>query len=87
MAKAGRRAAAATEIRRLQNDTGNRYAVALPIAQIYSALGDRDRAFQWLDRAFTDRNWPLYFCRVDPLLQSLHSDPRWDAFVQRMNFP
>ncbi len=87
LAKAGRREAAATEIRRLQNDTASRYAVALPIAQIYGALGDRDRAFQWLDRAYTDRNWPLYFCRVDPLLQSLHSDPRWDAFVQRMNFP
>jgi TolB-like protein/tetratricopeptide (TPR) repeat protein len=87
LAKAGRRVEAGAEIRRLQNDTAHRYAVALPIAQIYGALGDRDRAFEWMDRAYTDRNWSLYFCRVDPLLQSLRSDPRWEAFVRRMSFP
>ena len=87
LAKAGRRTEAMAEIRRLQSDSTRPYAVALPIAQIYGALGDRDHAFQWLDRAFADRNWPLFFCRVDPLLQGLRADPRWAVFIQRMNFP
>ena len=87
LASAGRRADATAEIRRLQSDTVEPYANALPIAQIYAALGDRDHAFMWLDRAYADRNWSLYFCRVDPLLQSLHDDPRWATFVRRMNFP
>jgi tetratricopeptide (TPR) repeat protein len=87
LAKAGRRTEAIAEIRRLQSDSTRPYVVALPIAQIYGALGDRDHAFQWLDRAFADRNWSLYFCRVDPLLQDLRGDPRWAVFIQRMNFP
>ncbi len=87
LARSGQRNEAMAEIQRLQRDTVEPYANALPIAQIYGALGDNDHAFMWLDRAYADRNWPLYFCRVDPLLQSLHDDPRWETFVRRMNFP
>ena len=87
LARSGRRNEALAEIRRLQRDTLEPYTDALPIAQIYGALGDRDHAFMWLDRAYGYRSWPLYFCRVDPLLESLHDDPRWAAFVKRMSFP
>ena len=87
LARTGRRQQAIAEIARLQADTAHRYYVAEAIAEIYGALGDREHAFEWLDRAFTDRNWPLYLCRVDPLLLPLRGDPRWDAFVRRMEFP
>ncbi|HJQ65455.1 MAG TPA: protein kinase [Gemmatimonadales bacterium] len=87
LARAGRRNEAMAEIRRLERDTLEPYANALPIAQIYGGLGDRDHAFMWLDRAYADRNWPLYLVRVDPLLQPLHDDPRWETLVRRMNFP
>ena len=60
---------------------------ALGIAQTYGALGDLNRGFQWLDRAFQERDWALFFCRNDPLLEPLRRDPRWALFVARMKFP
>lgn len=60
---------------------------ALSVVQIYGALGDLDHAFQWLDRAYEERDWALFFCRSDPLLEPLRRDPRWAAFVARMKYP
>jgi len=61
--------------------------VSAPIAAIYGALGDLDRAFEWLDRAFAERNWTLFFMRSDPMLAALRGDPRWGRAVARMAFP
>ena len=87
LAKAGRRTEALAEISRLSAAGLTPTTSALGIAQTYGALGDRDQAFQWLDRAYEARDWALFFCRNDPLLEPLRGDPRWAAFVARMKFP
>ena len=87
LARGGRRAEALAEITRLSAGRLSASTSALGVAQTYGALGDLDQAFRWLDRAYEERDWALFFCRNDPLLEPLRGDPRWAAFVARMNFP
>lgn len=86
LARSGKRNEALAEAERQSQSNGPSVS-ALGAAQIYAALGDFDRAFEWMDRAYTDRDWALFFARSDPLLTSLHRDPRWAKFIARMNFP
>jgi TolB-like protein/lipoprotein NlpI len=62
-------------------------ADAYRIAEIYAFRGEVDRAFAWLDRAYRQRDGGLPVVRGDPLLKNLHSDPRFKAFLRKMNLP
>ena len=57
---------------------------AFRMARIYTQLGDRDRAFEWLEKAYAERNSLLIFLKVNPFFDSLHSDPRFANLVQRI---
>jgi TolB-like protein/class 3 adenylate cyclase/tetratricopeptide (TPR) repeat protein len=54
------------------------------IAQVYGARGDVDLALEWLERAYVQRDAGLSEMKSQPLLRSLHSDSRWDAFLRKM---
>jgi len=54
---------------------------------VYAFRGDKDRAFEWLDRAYEMRDDDLYFIKDDPLIKSLENDPRYKAFLKKMNLP
>jgi TolB-like protein/Flp pilus assembly protein TadD len=57
------------------------------IARVYAFRGEKDRAFEWLDRAFDLRDEDLYVIKGDPLLKNLEGDPRYKAFLRKMNLP
>jgi tetratricopeptide (TPR) repeat protein len=57
------------------------------IAEIYAFRNQPDEAFEWLDRAYAKHNDGLIFTRVEPLLKSLHSDPRFAALLKKLNLP
>jgi tetratricopeptide (TPR) repeat protein len=57
---------------------------AYQIAEVYAYRGDKDRAFEWLERARRQRDPGLASLRKDPLLSNLHGDPRWNAFLRTM---
>jgi TolB-like protein/Tfp pilus assembly protein PilF len=57
------------------------------VAADYTALGNKDEAFHWLQIAFKAHHSFFPWLRSDPLLVPLHSDPRFQALVRRMNFP
>ena len=57
---------------------------AYQIAEVYAYRGDKDRAFEWLERARRQRDPGLASLRKDPLLPNLHDDPRWNAFLRTM---
>ncbi len=63
------------------------YVQATEIARLYAYAGDRDRAFDWLDRAYDARDTWMSFVNTDPRFDSLHSDPRFRALLQRMKMP
>jgi eukaryotic-like serine/threonine-protein kinase len=54
------------------------------IGYVYAALGDNDRAFEWLNRALDHYYARLLFLKVDPRADPLRSDPRYAALVQRL---
>ncbi len=60
---------------------------AYQIAEIYAFRGEADRAFQWLERAYAQRDGGLTWIKGDPLLKNLERDPRWAAFLKKMRLP
>jgi len=57
---------------------------AYQIAEVHAYRGDKDKAFEWLERARRQRDPGLASLRKDPLLTNLHDDPRWNAFLHKM---
>jgi TolB-like protein/DNA-binding winged helix-turn-helix (wHTH) protein len=57
------------------------------IAGVYAALGEKTRAFQWLDQAYQNRDFFLTFIKTDPAMDPLRSDPRFTAMLKKVGFP
>jgi predicted Zn-dependent protease len=81
---AGRKAESDAALRELiltnENDA------AYQIAEIQAMRGDLDAAFEWLDRAYVQKDAGVPWTRVDPFLRPLHGDPRWSAFLRKAGF-
>ncbi|MEJ2257920.1 MAG: hypothetical protein P8X98_13145 [Woeseiaceae bacterium] len=54
-------------------------------AEIYAIHGDVDKAFEWLEISYENRDGGLTYLLVDHFLAPLHEDPRWRAFLDKMN--
>ena len=59
-------------------------AAAYQVAGVYAAGGETELAFECLDRAYAASDPGLSSMMVEPLLLSLHDDPRWDVFLGKM---
>jgi DNA-binding winged helix-turn-helix (wHTH) protein/TolB-like protein/Tfp pilus assembly protein PilF len=70
----------------LQARSRRQYAPAYGIALVYAGLGEKDSAFEWLQKAYEDRSTSMVFLKVDPELTSLRSDPRFVQLSQRINY-
>jgi hypothetical protein len=51
---------------------------------VYVRLGDNEQAFAWLAKTVEERNWFAFQARVNPILDPLRSDPRFDALIQKV---
>ena len=51
---------------------------------VYAGLEDKDQAFNWLQRAFQQREADLALVQVDPIFDGLHADPRYLDLLRRM---
>jgi serine/threonine-protein kinase len=60
---------------------------AYQIAWVYAWGGERDKAFEWLDRSYAQRDAGLPYLMSDPLVAKLRDDPRYAAMLKRMNLP
>jgi hypothetical protein len=60
---------------------------AYQIAEVYGYRGQLDKSFQWLERAYNQRDPGLPSIKVDPLLKNLRHDPRYIEFVKKMRLP
>jgi serine/threonine-protein kinase len=54
------------------------------IALVYTALGDKDNAFRWLDSAVVERSGSVRYLKIEPRLDPLRSDPRFDSLLLRV---
>jgi hypothetical protein len=62
-------------------------AASFQIACVYAFRGDADRAFEWLERSYTQRDTGLIWLKTDPHLQGLERDARWVPFLKKMRLP
>jgi serine/threonine protein kinase/tetratricopeptide (TPR) repeat protein len=57
------------------------------VSAIYACLGEKDAAFDWLEKAFQEHTHFLAYLKFHPLFDNLHGDPRFDALVKRIGIP
>jgi tetratricopeptide (TPR) repeat protein len=57
------------------------------IAQVYAYRGEADRSFEWLERAYEQRDPGLPEIKSNPLFKNLHHDPRYIALLKKMHLP
>ena len=57
------------------------------IAQACAYRGELDQAMKWLEKAYSVKDGDLYFIRHQPLMRNLEADPRYLAFLKKMNLP
>ncbi len=86
-AVAGKKAQATKLLNELKDLAKQSYVPAFHIATICAGLGDKEQAFAWLETAYEDRSQWLIWLKVDPRLDSLHSDPRFADLVRRIGLP
>jgi eukaryotic-like serine/threonine-protein kinase len=84
-ALAGKNAEARQALRDLLANSRHIYVSPYGIATAYAALGDKDQAFAQLEQTYAQRSQFMDFLKVDPELDSLRSDPRFQDLLGRMN--
>ena len=84
---AGRRGEAQKVLDKLSELSKQKYVPAWSQAVIYTGVGEKDKAFEWLEKAYDERSTTTGLCvmKVSPLFDSLRSDPRVADLLRRMN--
>lgn len=87
-ARIGKRAEAEKILRELLEQSKTAYVSPYMIATIYAGLGNKDKAFEFLTKAYDERSADLsYFLKADLRMDTLRPDPRFQDLVNRMGFP
>jgi serine/threonine protein kinase/tetratricopeptide (TPR) repeat protein len=87
-AVAGRRWDAKKKLEQLQKLSRQTYVPAFSIAVIYAGLDEKDLAFDWLDKAYEQREgWLAWYFLFDPEFDSLRADPRYADLLRRIGLP
>jgi TolB-like protein/Tfp pilus assembly protein PilF len=85
-AAAGRNGEALAILEQLNELSRRRYFSHYRVASICAALGRADQAFEWLEQAYDKRDARLIWLEVDPVLDGLRSDDRYQDLVRRVGF-
>jgi len=83
-AMAGKAGEARKILNELEETAKQRYVSPYDIATIYAALGEQNRAFDWLEKAYEERSGWLAYLKINPILDNLHSDPRFADLLRRI---
>ena len=83
-AAANRRNDALAIIDQLKTASKERYVPPYPIATIHAALGEKEEALEWLERAYEERDSWMPNIKIDPRLDSLHTEQRFQNLLRRM---
>jgi tetratricopeptide (TPR) repeat protein len=85
-ALAGKRPEAEEMLAHLNDLSRKRFVSSLYFAAIYNGLADKDKAFEYLERARQERSEYLVYLRQDPWSDSLQSDPRFEQVMRQVGF-
>jgi len=86
-AAAGKKAEAHAMLDELLRTSKSRHVSPYHIAGVYSALGERDQTFAFLENAWQTRDDQLNWIVIDPAFDSIRSDPRYSNLVRRLGLP
>jgi TolB-like protein/Flp pilus assembly protein TadD len=81
----GRKADSDAMLARMLKEHADPYAAG--IASVYAFRGQFDEAMRWLDRAYTQKDSGLVYVKVDAPFKKMGADPRYKAFLRKMNLP
>jgi eukaryotic-like serine/threonine-protein kinase len=84
---AGRRGEATEVLNELLEHNERRYVTPVALAWVYIGLGNKDQAFVWLEKAYQERTNYIPWLKVNPIADSLRSDPRFADLVRRVGLP
>jgi adenylate cyclase len=82
----GRRADALKVLQRLDELAHRRFISTISRVYVYAGLGDKDKAFEWLEKAYQERSDSLAWFRFDPESKGLQSDPRFATLMRKIGF-
>jgi hypothetical protein len=71
----------------LEDTFARHAATGHDVAAVYSGLGEKDKAFEWLEKSFQTRDSQLNTFRWEMQFESLADDPRFKDLLRRMNLP
>ncbi len=83
-ARSGNAANAQGVIEELLGESKERYVSPLDIALIYSTMGEKDKAFEWLEKAYAERTPWMFELNVTPELAPIRDDPRFSELLRRI---
>jgi DNA-binding winged helix-turn-helix (wHTH) protein/TolB-like protein/Tfp pilus assembly protein PilF len=83
-AQSGYRGVWENQLAELKQHAKTDYVQAFAMATAYAQLGDNDRAFEWLEKAYYERSPRMADIRVTATVESLRTDSRFPAFVRRL---
>ena len=86
-ARQGKKQEAETVLDKLVQRSKKTYVSPVHLATIYTGLGDRERALTALEQAYQEHDPYMIYLKVSPPLESLQSEPRFQALLRGMNFP
>ncbi len=80
----GDRAKAEQIVRELEDLSKQRYVSPSNVATVYLGLGEKEKALDWLEKAFEDRDPVLWWIKSDQLYDSVRDDPRFHALTKKI---
>jgi len=64
-----------------------RYVTPAAFVFVYIGLGDKDQAFDWLEKAYTEHSYNMAYLKAFPMNDPLRSDPKFDDLLRRIGLP
>jgi TolB-like protein len=83
-AVSGRRNDALKIIEQLKSQPAKPYVSPFHIGAIYNGLGDKDRAFEWFEKAYADRSGLLIYIKIEPEFDGLRTNPKYLDLMRRI---
>jgi adenylate cyclase len=82
----GKKDKARKVIEELNQKSKTQYVAAIQSAWIYSSLDEKNKAFEWLNKAFDEHDISLYDLKSNPIYDTLRGDPRFDELLKKIGF-
>jgi eukaryotic-like serine/threonine-protein kinase len=83
---AGRKSEARSVLNELIRQSEQRFVPSYDIAIVHTGLGEKDQAFEWLQKAYEERTGWMAYLKVEPRLDSLRDDQRFTDLLVRVGF-